>query len=99
MPGQVELTLFRMVQEALGNVGKHAQASDVNVRLEFQESQTHVWVTDNGIGFDPSRLSELLLEGHLGLLGLRERVELLGGALEIVSEAGAGTEMHFFFPD
>ena len=99
LPGQVELTLFRMVQEALGNVGKHAQASDVNVRLEFRESQTHVWVTDNGIGFDPSRLSELLLEGHLGLLGLRERVELLGGALEIVSEAGAGTEMHFFFPD
>jgi len=99
LPGQVELTLFRMVQEALGNVGKHAQASTVTVRLEFGEAQTHVWVQDNGVGFDPSRLSELLLEGHLGLLGLRERVELLGGALEIVSEPGAGTEMHFFFPD
>jgi len=99
LSGEVELTLFRMVQEALGNVMKHAQASSVTVRLEFREAQTHVWVLDNGVGFDPSRLSELLLEGHLGLLGLRERVELLGGALEIVSEPGAGTEMHFFFPD
>ncbi len=99
LPGGVELTLFRMVQEALSNVGKHAQASSVTVRLEFKTAQTHVWVLDNGVGFDPSRLSELLLEGHLGLLGLRERVELLGGALEIISEPGAGTEMHFFFPD
>ncbi len=89
-----ELALFRIVQEALRNVEKYAGASTVNVAVIFGESCVSVTVADNGTGFHvPARLGDLTGEGKLGLVGMEERARLLGGRLEVWSEAGRGTRI------
>ncbi|MBB6097182.1 PAS domain S-box-containing protein [Deinobacterium chartae] len=97
LSGDIELTLFRVVQEALTNIDKHAQANVAAIRVRFLEDEVQVHVSDDGIGFVPENLTALASRGHLGLLGLRERVELAGGSLEVDSEPGRGTEMRFAF--
>jgi PAS domain S-box-containing protein len=84
----VEAALYRIVQEALTNVIRHAQATRVDVLLEQNGDKLVVIVEDNGVGFDPATA----LQGrHMGLLGMRERAEMLGGTLALESAAGAGT--------
>ena len=89
---EVELLLFRMVQEALANVRRHAEALTVEVLLEFAEGKTTVTIRDDGKGFQlPKVLGELAHRGKLGLIGMEERVRLLGGTLTVQSELGKGT--------
>lgn len=89
---EVELMLFRIVQEALRNIVKHAQASRAEIRVEFNENKTKVTITDNGIGFEvPRDLSDLSRSNKFGLLGMEERVQLLDGSLIAQSELGKGT--------
>ncbi|MFQ5880826.1 MAG: sensor histidine kinase [Dehalococcoidia bacterium] len=89
-----ELALFRIVQEALRNVEKHSGASQVEVRLAFAEGETRVSVEDNGRGFVvPPRADDLATGGKLGLLGMQERAQLVGAAIEIVSHPGKGTHL------
>ncbi|GEM47515.1 GAF domain-containing protein [Deinococcus cellulosilyticus] len=95
---EVELTLFRVVQEALTNIDKHARANGAAIRVNYQNEDILVHVIDDGKGFEVQNLLDLAHQGHLGLLGLRERVELSGGSLEIVSAPGEGTELVFSFP-
>jgi two-component system sensor histidine kinase DegS len=84
--------LFRIVQEALRNIVKHAQASRAEIRVEFNENKTKVTITDNGIGFEvPRDLSDLSRSNKFGLLGMEERVQLLDGSLIAQSELGKGT--------
>lgn len=90
LPSSLEPLLFRVVQEVLHNVARHAQARTVWVRLDFS-SGVVLTVQDDGIGFDTDRLSHFAKEGHLGLQQMRERVEALGGSLEIISQPGEGT--------
>jgi PAS domain S-box-containing protein len=95
----VQLALFRIAQEALNNVRKHAGADRVTVRLGVTKGQLVMSLVDNGHGFEPpEQTAELSVSGKLGLLGMRERVELLGGELEIISSPGGGTEVRALVP-
>jgi PAS domain S-box-containing protein len=95
----VQLALFRIAQEALNNVRKHAGADRVTVRLGVTRGQLVMSLVDNGHGFEPpEQTTELSVSGKLGLLGMRERVELLGGELEIISSPGEGTEVRALVP-
>jgi two-component system sensor histidine kinase UhpB len=92
LQSDAEVTLFRVVQEALHNVERHAAASQVLVELEFANDAVHIRVTDDGKGFAvPPALRSLAGSGHLGLLGMQERVQLLGGTLQLRSHPGEGT--------
>lgn len=89
---EAELILFRIVQEALRNIAKHAQASKAEVKIEFEKQKTRVTISDDGIGFQlPESLGDLLHTGKLGLAGMQERVQLLGGNLKLKSKVGKGT--------
>jgi len=94
LPTEVQLLLFRIVQEALSNVRKHAGASMAVVKLEFGDNSINVTVSDNGRGFElPPRVEDLVSAGKLGILGMCERARLLRGNLEIKSELGKGTHV------
>jgi len=91
---EVESLLFRIVQEALNNIRRHAQASETKVVVEFAEDKTRVTISDNGRGFELSgRVDDLPRSGKLGLAGMHERVQLLDGAIEIKSTLGKGTTL------
>lgn len=94
-----ESTTYWIVQEILSNVRKHSGASEVTARIQYHNNEFSVEVSDNGQGFSPERVmnSESRLV-HLGLFGMKERAELLGGRLDIKSEKGKGTSVSFAFP-
>ena len=94
----LELTLFRLVQEALNNVDKHAQAQSAAIRLDFRAGGVQVSVSDDGQGFTPEQAQRRASAGHLGLLGLRERAALAGGELEVSSAPGEGSTLTFWLP-
>jgi NarL family two-component system sensor histidine kinase YdfH len=84
-----------ILSEALANIARHAQATQVNVRFVIQKGQLELEVRDDGKGFD---LNQETSAGHYGLLGMRERARLVGGALTIKSGAQSGTNVHFVVP-
>jgi two-component system sensor histidine kinase DegS len=91
-PAEVEVLLFRIAQEALSNVRKHAQASEIRVIIEFAENKIKVTISDNGQGFNLSeRIDDLPRRGKLGLVGMQERVRLLDGTIDVKSTLGKGT--------
>jgi two-component system, NarL family, sensor histidine kinase DevS len=87
LPPEVETALYRIVQESLTNIVKHARAGSVSIVLTRKLNSASVVVEDDGVGFEPERARD----GGLGLVGMRERVGLLGGRLTIESRPGAGT--------
>jgi len=89
LPPEVELALYRVAQEALTNVRRHAYASQAQVRVRRGQDSIVLEVSDNGVGFDPSH-PRLGTEG-LGLAGMRERMALIGGELVVESAPGRGT--------
>ena len=93
-PAEVELLLFRSVQEAIRNIEKHSHALKADVSIEFAQGTTKIVVSDTGKGFNlPDSLSELPRSGKLGLTGMEERVRLLGGNLNVQSKPGQGTSL------
>jgi len=90
LPLDVETALYRIVQEGLTNVIRHAHATRADVLLERRGDKLIVIIEDNGVGFD---LTTALQSGHLGLVGLRERAEMLGGALAVESAPDFGTTL------
>jgi signal transduction histidine kinase len=96
LPPEIEEALFRIVQEALNNVAKHAQTDRAEIRLHLGDELVSLLVEDPGVGFDPSRVSSGA--SHLGLTSMRERVRALGGTLEIESQPGAGTRIKVEVP-
>jgi PAS domain S-box-containing protein len=92
LPPEVETTLFRVIQEALTNVRKHARASTVRVVLDHPGRAVRLQVTDDGRGFEPDEATRSNGPGErVGLSGMRERLSLLGGRFEAHSEPGSGT--------
>jgi signal transduction histidine kinase len=91
----VAITAYRIVQEAIANVRKHAACTTVGVTLRTDAGAVWVTVTDDGAGFDSSRGVE---GGHLGLKAMHERVRVAGGHLEIRSSPGEGTTIDFELP-
>ena len=89
---EAELALFRVAQEALANIWKHAQAPKTEVTLQFSKKAIDLTVVDRGRGFVvPERLETLAEAGHFGLVSMRERLELVEGMLRVTSELGQGT--------
>ncbi len=89
-----QLLLFRIAQEALSNIRRHAEASTVVIKLEFGDKDMRMTVSDNGKGFEvPQRIEDLASAGRLGIVGMYERARLLPGTLEIRSESGKGTQV------
>jgi PAS domain S-box-containing protein len=93
LSAEVEVALFRIAQEALSNSGKHAEAHTVQVSLSFPDSIVKLAVQDDGRGFDLERVPGPTREGRLGLYGMRERANLLGGTLRIAADSGQGTRI------
>ncbi len=87
-----EQALYRIVQESLNNVVKHAGACDVKITLDLQPEQLRLHVADDGKGFDPAA-ENYLGNRHLGLTSMRERAAELGGAMDLRSQPGSGTEV------
>ena len=99
LPREVQLVLFRIAQEALINIKRHAEASEVVIRLESQASKMRMIITDNGKGFEvPMQLNDLSSTGKLGLIGMQERAQLLNGIMSIQSELGKGTSIIIEIP-
>ena len=99
LPSDVETALYRICQEALANVWKHAHASQAVVRLERSAETVTLTVTDNGTGFDTSTVTGIdATPGGVGLLSMERRAEDLGGSFRVESQCGAGTSLHVSMP-
>ena len=99
LPPMLETVVFRVVQEAMTNIAKHAKAETVLIQGAVKEQELTVEVEDDGEGFDPAALATPGREGRgWGLLGMRERVEMLGGHLTLDSAAGRGTHVKVVVP-
>ena len=97
--GDVEIACFRAAQEALTNVVRHARAQHVWIELNQTDDALELVVRDDGVGFDVTKtLYRAASSGHLGLLGMKERVQILGGNLEVDSEPGHGTRIRISLP-
>jgi two-component system NarL family sensor kinase len=94
LPLRVEAELYRLAQEALANVRRHARARDVTVDLRAAAGRLRLSLRDDGRGFEPRRIAA----GHYGILGMRERVRLLGGRLRVASRPGQGTTLSVSIP-
>jgi signal transduction histidine kinase len=95
LPPAVETALYRIIQEGLTNIVRHARATTASVLVERKNGRVRAIIEDDGIGFDPRRAAE---EGRLGLYGMRERAELLNGTLTIETRPGEGTAVYIEVP-
>jgi signal transduction histidine kinase len=95
LPYSLQEALYHIVQEALNNVIRHAHAQSVGVCLELAENAIQLRVSDDGIGFDPQNADE---SSGLGLRGMRERVQRIGGSVQITSAPGKGTRVTVSVP-
>ena len=93
LPHAAEISLFRIAQEALANVSKYARAKRVDLAVEWDEDEVRMTVVDDGIGFDPTKISATERPPGWGLTGMAERAEALGGTCQIVSQPGQGTRI------
>jgi signal transduction histidine kinase len=94
-----EIAVYRIAQEALSNVARHAQAGSAQLQVTFEPGRLVLVVQDEGVGFAaPGRLSELASSDHYGLLGMQERAELIGARLHLDSAPSAGTAVRLELP-
>jgi signal transduction histidine kinase len=95
----MKITIFRIIQESLNNVLKHAQATNVNIHVHFEEKDVRISVFDNGVGFDRDQVQQRRTNRpSLGLAGMEERAALLGGTVSVQSRPGYGTEIEALIP-
>jgi PAS domain S-box-containing protein len=99
LPPELEITCFRVIQEALTNVLRHAQAQQVRVELQQHEAELGLTIQDDGVGFDvKAALNRTAHGASLGLLGMQERVRLAGGQFDLQARSGQGTTIRVRFP-
>jgi signal transduction histidine kinase len=98
LPAPMETVLYKVVQEALNNVVKHAQATSVKIRLRNSEKAVQCSIVDDGVGFDTGKSKTDSKERGFGLLGMREKLERLGGAVRIESAPAQGTKLLIEIP-
>jgi signal transduction histidine kinase len=94
----IETAVYRVIQEALTNITKHAHAKNVEIRLKKVARNLHCLVHDDGVGFDVFSVLSSTIHNGLGLIGMRERLNAVGGTLEIDSLAGKGTDLLLKIP-
>ena len=99
LPSEIETTLYRIAQEALTNVAKHAQATRASIQLHFDEHEITLSINDNGVGMDVEIAQRAATCGKgWGLAGISERVQLVAGTLDIHSAPGNGTVLNVRVP-
>jgi signal transduction histidine kinase len=99
VPEILKVVVYRVLQEALNNVGKHSEATRVRLQLHKEDNLLKLTVTDNGRGFDPAeKLPDATVASGLGLSGMRDRAELCDGKFEIISEKEKGTTLRISLP-
>ena len=99
LPDNVRLALFRVLQHALANVVRHAEATEVRIHFSFDAEETHLEITDNGRGFNvPATWIEFVRQEHYGLAGAAERVNALGGVFKVESQPGSSTTVRVTIP-
>ena len=89
---ELENTVYRIVDEALTNAARHSQAEHASLDLRRKAGKIRLEVVDDGQGFDPALP---VPDGHIGIAGMKERAEMVGGTLEIISTQGVGTTVRF----
>jgi len=95
----IKITIFRIIQESLNNIIKHAQADNVNIHMHFGEKNIRINIWDNGVGFDLDQIKQRrAARPSLGLAGMEERAALLGGSVIVQSRPGYGTEVEAVIP-
>ncbi|MBI5290379.1 MAG: sensor histidine kinase, partial [Chloroflexi bacterium] len=94
LPVRIEVGLYRIAQEALANVARHARAQKLVVQLVITPAQVQLVIQDDGLGFDAAHIPK----GHYGLIGMNERTRLLGGQLTLESCLGEGTRIEIIVP-
>ncbi len=97
LPPDMEIGIYRLMQEALQNVSAHADAQHADVTIAFSPGAVSLVITDDGQGFDLDRVQRNQI-GHLGIMGMQERAESLGGQLVIQTAPGRGTQIRLFVP-
>lgn len=97
LPSNLEISVYRLLQEALQNINTHAQATCTEILLAFEPKQLKLTISDDGRGFDPQAIQQRY-DGHLGLIGMRERAESMGGRITINSQPGKGTTVELSVP-
>ena len=98
LPPDFEITCFRVVQESITNALRHAAARRVEVRIVRRADALTLSIRDDGQGFAPSILDDAAARGHLGVVGMRERVRARGGLFKLTSSPGAGTTIDVELP-
>lgn len=101
LPDHVEIAIFRITQEALSNIMRHAEASHATLKIKFEPNKIAITIADDGKGFTLTKnLSDLSKEGHFGLLGIYERAELIGAKIDLQSNPNQGTKitLNYFQP-
>jgi len=99
IPEAIRVALYRIYQEALNNIVKHAQATQVDIHLEKDDWHVSLAIRDDGNGFDlQTDWLALARQGHLGLVGMRERAEAIQGSLQVESQPGQGTTIEVTVP-
>ena len=99
LPEEVAIALFRITQETLRNIWRHSDATSAELTIEFSESKTRITISDNGKGFKlPDKISDLAKDGKLGLTGMQERANLVGGTLIVQSQPDKGTSITVELP-
>ena len=99
LPEEVAIALFRVTQEALRNVWRHSDATKAQITVEFTLNLIRISISDNGKGFKvPENIGDLAKNGKLGLTGMQERVQLIGGTLIVHSQLGEGTKVTIELP-
>ncbi|ANE46703.1 histidine kinase [Paenibacillus swuensis] len=98
LPSAMEVAIYRLVQEAFTNGFKHASASFISLEVTFQLHMVKIVIQDNGVGFNTDKFEVSAAGSHYGLIGMRERVELLEGRMELQSAQNAGTKITMLIP-
>ena len=99
LPQEFEIAAYRIIQEAVNNITKHSHAKNMSIEIDSQVNELHVTITDDGIGYDVVAARKNASGGvSVGVLGMQERAEQVGGWMDIISKQGKGTIIHAIFP-
>jgi two-component system sensor histidine kinase ComP len=95
----IEVVAFRFLQEGINNVMKHSGSTRANVTITLEDERIEMIINDSGKGFDPQKIADWSLVGnHFGIIGMKERIESLGGKFDITSNIGHGVTLKASIP-
>jgi len=99
LPTDMEIAIYRILQESLNNIKKHANATEASVLVQFTEQNVKMIISDDGEGFEvPEAVTDFASAGSFGVMGLHERAQLFGGTVMVESEPGKGTTVKMVMP-